>query len=57
MKFRVIIQQVLLTEVTVDAVSPADARRQIKEYGIGPAAMDMATYDQKTERIKAVLPA
>lgn len=53
-KYTVTVQQVITTEIEVTAESAADARRQIEEYGPTEAAMDMATNDIKTDRIKSV---
>lgn len=42
-KFRVTITRTLVTEVFVEADSKAAARRQIEDYGIIEAAVDMAS--------------
>lgn len=53
-KFIVTIEQVITTEIVVEASSAADARRQIESYGPAEAAMDYVSDDTKTDRIKSV---
>jgi len=54
MKFLVTIQTIVTTEIEIRAESASKARELIEEYGIGEAAMDMATSDVKSERIKSI---
>lgn len=56
-KFIVTVQRVVTTEIEVDALSMADARRYIEEYGPGEAQMDMARNDDVSVKIKSVRPA
>lgn len=53
-KFTITIRKVVLTEVTVDAVSAKAARKQIEDYGVVEAASDMASSDEVTATIKSV---
>ncbi len=53
-KFIVTVQQIITTEIEVDADSQAAARRYVEEYGPDHAAMDMASNDTKAAKIKSV---
>lgn len=53
-KFIVTVQQIITTEIEVEASSAAKAREWVENYGIGESAMDVSTSDVKSERIKSV---
>ena len=55
--FIVTVQQVITTEIVVDALSAQDARRIIEKYGPGEAAKDMASEDiDVSVKIKSTRP-
>jgi hypothetical protein len=44
-KFIVTVQQAIITEITVEAATLKDARKQVEAYGPAEAAKDMASED------------
>lgn len=53
-KFAVTIVRTITTVVEIEADSAAEARAAVLDYGVVEAAMDMATQDDTTARIKSV---
>ena len=54
-RFKVTITKTITTEIYMDALNAADARKEIEDYGVDVAAVDMASDDVSVvSRIKSV---
>jgi hypothetical protein len=53
-KFKVTIVRTITTRVFIDALTAAEARKKVEDYGVIESAMDMSDNDEVVARISSV---